>query len=213
MSGICLGNVTKAFPEQPLKGKVQEDIQEAYKLGGRNPDELHKLPNFVGGETHLMIRIHYLKYYPERMFQLPNGLTICKSSFKNQDGSRGVPHRIFTEIEKQHVGGHLGIDQYCNEQVKLVKMGYKMNLDISLLGTKSEINDARSDSKKGNYHSRQENIKASKWLEKVEKAGTEILYRCANCRSCPNCKNSEKKRIYFNAGGSGEEYNRQKRPR
>ena len=29
-------------------------------------------------------------------------------------------------------------------------------------------------------------------FDKVESAGTEILYRCANCCNCPTCKNSER---------------------
>ena len=94
-----------------------------------------KLPHHVGGETDIMIGIKYLKYFPERVFQLPNGLTIYKSMFRNSDGSRGViggPHRIFTEIERQQ-SNYASMEQYCVEQVKLVKFGYKVSLDIPLL--------------------------------------------------------------------------------
>ena len=133
MSGICLDQVTKAFPMYPLRGQVEEDIHKAYELDGNNPDRLPKLPDYVGGETHLMIGIKYLKYFPERIFQLPNGLTVYKSVFKNFDGSRGVvggPHRLFAEIEKQHFGGHLSMGHYFSELVKLVRIGYEVSLDI-----------------------------------------------------------------------------------
>ena len=86
-----------------------------------------------------MIGIKYLKYFPERIFQLPNGLTIYKSIFSNADGSRGVvggPHHVFKEIEKQHFGGHLSIEQYCSEQLRLVKSGYSVSLDVPLLSIK-----------------------------------------------------------------------------
>ena len=52
-----------------------------------------------------MIGIKYLRYYPEKIFQLPSGLSIYKSWFKNPDGSRGVisgPHEVFTRIESTY---------------------------------------------------------------------------------------------------------------
>ena len=75
MSGISLDDVTKEFPVYPLS-KVTEDIRKAYKLIGGDPRHLPKLPHHVGGGTDLMIGVKYLKYFPERIFQLPNGLTI-----------------------------------------------------------------------------------------------------------------------------------------
>ena len=197
MSGVCLEHVTKPFPVYPLAGIVEDDVRKAYELEGKNPDDLPRLPKFVAGETDLMVGVQYLKYFPERIFQLPNGLTIYKSSFKNPDGSRGVvggPHHIFAEIEKQQFGGHLSINQYCSEQVKLVKMGYRVSLDISMLGIKRDIDNLGSDFSLSSkhHHTKQKNIKAGKLFESIEKAGTEILYRCANCRNCSDCKNSEK---------------------
>ena len=31
--------------------------------------------------------------------------------------------------------------------------------------------------------------KCVKQFDKIEKAGTEVSYRCIDCRSCPKCKN------------------------
>ena len=43
-----------------------------------------------------------MQYYPKKVFQLPSGLAIYKSWFKNAERTRGAigdPHRVFTEIE------------------------------------------------------------------------------------------------------------------
>ena len=90
MSGLCLDEITKAFPEYPIKGKVEEDIHNAYTEQGVNPDHLPKLPRYVGGCTDFLIGIKYLRYHPEKIFQLPSGLTIYRSMFRNADGGRGI---------------------------------------------------------------------------------------------------------------------------
>ena len=103
MRGICLNKITAKFPMYPLQTQVQKDIVYNYKLAGKNPKELPSLPEYVGGDTDLMIGIKYLKYFPEFVFSLPTGLTIYQSHFASPDGSRGVvggPHQVFTEIEK-----------------------------------------------------------------------------------------------------------------
>ena len=54
-----------------------------------------------------MIGIRHLRYYPEKIFKLPTGLTIYESKFKNMDGTRGIvrgPHHVFTEIQKRFYG-------------------------------------------------------------------------------------------------------------
>ena len=37
-----------------------------------------------------MIGAKYLRYHPEKVFELPSGLTINRSKFSNLDGSDGV---------------------------------------------------------------------------------------------------------------------------
>ena len=54
-----------------------------------------------------MIGIRHLRYYPEKIFKLPTGLTIYESKFENIDGTRGIvrgPHHVFTEIQKRFYG-------------------------------------------------------------------------------------------------------------
>ena len=53
-----------------------------------------------------MIGVKYLKYFPEKAYQLPSGLTLYDSVFNNFDGSKGViagPHSSFTK-EWERVG-------------------------------------------------------------------------------------------------------------
>ena len=197
MSGIVLDNVTNAFPKYPLSGEVESDIHKAYSARGNDPSMLPKLPDCVGGETDLMIGIKYLKYFPESIFQLPNGLTIYKSIFRNSNGSRGVvggPHRVFKEVEMQMFEGHTSMEHFCREQVRLVKMGYKVSLDIPLLSVKpiGEILEFAESDMNTSYHSSKSRCKVAKMFEMAERAGTEVTYRCPDCRNCPKCKASEK---------------------
>ena len=54
------------------------------------------------GDTDFTLGIKYLRNYSKKVFQLPSGITIYKSWFKNADGTGGVAggaHKVFTEIE------------------------------------------------------------------------------------------------------------------
>ena len=106
LSGVCLDQITVKFPNYPIRGRVEDNIIKGYKVNGGDSRELPKLPKSVGGHTDFMIGIKYLRYYPEKVFQLPSGLSIHRSWFKNADGTRGViggPHRVFTEIESTYL--------------------------------------------------------------------------------------------------------------
>ena len=83
MSGVCLEKITATFPSYPLQGEVEQDLIQAFKeTKKRISKQLPKLPKFVGGDTDFMIGIRYLRYYPEKIFELPTGLTIYESKFK-----------------------------------------------------------------------------------------------------------------------------------
>ena len=166
-----------------------------------------------------MIGIQYLKYYPEKVYTLPKGLSIYKSQFLNSDGSRGLvggPHRIFTKIHKCF-GGHLSMNAYLTDVVNAYQNGYKLSLDVSLLDIKEftpfsqkyetgfdmeepVYNDTDSikkpmvdDSSNSdpNVFLSKNSLKCLKQFEEVESAGTEVSYRCARCRGCPDCATSK----------------------
>ena len=105
MQGLCLNKVTGVFPTFSLK-KAEKDIKNHYKKSGGDVGKLPRLPSKVGGEVDIMIGVKYLKYFPEKVYKLPNGLTLYDSFFENFDGSKGViagPHSSFTK-EWERVG-------------------------------------------------------------------------------------------------------------
>ena len=135
-SRVCLDQITVKFPQNPLKGIVEEDIAAGYKRQGNSSRDLPQLPQSVGGDTDFMLGIKYLRYYPEKVFQLPSGLTIYRSWFQNADGTRGVgggPHKMFTETEPRY---HMNTATFLSDQYKLFKAGYQVNPDASLLHVK-----------------------------------------------------------------------------
>ena len=199
MSGVCLEKITATFPSYPLQGEVEQDLIQAFKeTKKRISKQLPKLPKFVGGDTDFMIGIRYLRYYPEKIFELPTGLTIYESKFKNIDGTRGIvggPQHVFTEIEKRFYGSVQQQKTYLLQQYSLFKMGYQVNPDISLLSIRENkdhlkdiiLNDESEYESNTNYFSlKQQNI-----FNLVENAATEISYRCISCRDCKDCLNNE----------------------
>ena len=83
MSGDCLEKITATFPSYPLQGEVEQDLIQAFKETKKSiSKQLPKLPKFVGGDTDFMIGISYLRYYPEKIFELLTGLTIYESNLK-----------------------------------------------------------------------------------------------------------------------------------
>ena len=194
----CLDQIAVKFPQYPLKGIVEEHIVAGYKRQGNNPKDLPQLPQFVGGDTDFMLGIKYLRYYPEKVFQLPSGLIICRSWFKNADGTRRGPHKVFTEIESRY---HLNTATFLSDQYKLFKAGYQVNPDASLLHVKvkkdcfnnimlSERNENEMNCASKHVEPSQSNIlvRNFKMFEEVKNTGSEISYRCNNCRNCKTCK-------------------------
>ena len=86
-----------------------------------------------------MVGIQYLRYCPEKMFQLASGLSIYKSWFKKSDDSRGVisgPHEeVFTRIESAYQAQK---KNFLSNQYHMFKNGFQINPDIPLLHTKVE---------------------------------------------------------------------------
>ena len=100
--GVFIDWITVKFHHYPLKGKVQDHVIVSYSQHRGDPRVLLKLPQFVGGHSDFMVGIRCLRYYPEKVLQLPSDLIIHRIWFKNDDGTRGViggPQKVFTEIE------------------------------------------------------------------------------------------------------------------
>ena len=190
MTGVCLSRITEDFPDYPIGGKVADDIKEAYRKSGGDVSSLPKVPATVGGNIDFMIGIKYLRYFPVTVFQLPSGLTIYQSAFKNHDGSRGViggPHEIFTKISNYQFNQQ----SFLSNQLKLFQVGYQVNPDVSSLSLK---HDFYADNLQSNQEDNKDNAFISRKMrlfEQVELAGSEITYRCSNCRECKMCKSHD----------------------
>jgi len=187
-TGACLEKVTATFPIHHLN-EVEADIQREFTKVGGTINQLPRLPKAIGGDVDFIIGIKYLRYHPEKVFQLPSGLTIYQSMFRNSDGSRGViggPHRVFNQI-----ASHIGINNqlnFINNQLKVYQMGYQLNPDVSILGFKDSITDTSSsiDSSHETYAS-----KLEQRFNESESSGSIISYRCIKCRSCQDCKHHD----------------------
>ena len=186
LSGICLDKITSTFPIYHLKGDVEKDIQKVFQACARNVKDLPSLPSFVSGDVDFMVGAKYLRYHLEKV-----GLTIYKSFFKNIDGSRGVVggrHRNFTAIEKQTSDSNMCRRfSFITEQYELYKMGFQINPDNHLLSVEVDKQFDISDP----IGSSCVVARKEKRFEEVENAGSEILYRCIDCRECGKCKHGE----------------------
>ena len=122
-----------------------------------------------------------MRYYPEKIFKIPTGLTIYESKFKNIDGRRRIveePHHVFTEIKNRFYGSAQQHKTYLSQQYSLFKMGYQANLDISLLSIKENkdhlkdvmLNDESEYESNTSYFS----LKHQNIFNKEENAATEI---------------------------------------
>ena len=59
--------------------------EEVNKKNVESRKRLPKLPSTVGGETHLMFGIKYLRYFPKLVHQLETGLSLFESPFTNAE--------------------------------------------------------------------------------------------------------------------------------
>ncbi|MCH2405590.1 MAG: hypothetical protein MK200_05290, partial [Nitrosopumilus sp.] len=202
MSGTVIDEVASEFPTYPLS-KVQKDIQEAYIANGGNVEDLPKLPQHIGGQVDFILGIKYLRYHPQKIFSMPSGLTIYRSSFLNVDGSRGVvggPHETFTAINDHYSCDEVfTFKHFLSNQTLLYKAGYQVNPDLKFLETKSSkdnsqdllLNIKNENSCKGMSCSCLLVSRNQKIFNAVENAASEITYRCVTCRDCKECKNNE----------------------
>ena len=86
------------------------------------------------------------------------------------------------------------LSTYFVQQLALVRMGYLVNPDICLLGgTQENFGDIDiiGNTQYGESYATRKALKKSRLFETVENAGTDINYRCVNCRNCSDCRKSE----------------------
>ena len=185
------GSDHRDIPNVVVNQQIKENIRRGFHEQKGNLRQLPELPPSSGGDTDFMIGSKYTKYFPKEIFQLPSGLSICKSHFRNVDGSRGViygPHEVFTEIDCTH---HHHTSSFLASQREFFNFGYQVNSDVKLLGFKDDGDDSTDEECEGtsvNYYYIPRRLNQ---FHDVETAGSHIDYRCITHRECVDCKNSE----------------------
>ena len=132
----------------------------------------------------MMIGVKYLRHHPKMVIQLPSGLALYESKFNNSTGGRGVvggPHHSFTKIHQQF--NTLTSSTFFSNQFNMMRS----QSAIPLLGF-SQCN--RTDLVQENFHDESPTHISTtmKVFEEVEATGSEISYRCPDCRDCKACK-------------------------
>ena len=208
-TGMCLDKVTSTFPTYPLK-EVEEDVRDlCRKQGGETLlNSLPKLPSEVGGDVDILIGLTYKKYFPKEIWQSPDGLFVSDSQFLSEDGTTGVvggPHSKFTQVEiDERSAGTFSFFSYTAPVIECIRSSYVPEcLDSDLFGEKlgggadsnkyisEELDGSTQLSQlEGNVLVARKPPKCVKVFDEIESAGTEISYRCGNCRNCQECKKS-----------------------
>ena len=206
LTGLCVPKITSEFPRYDL-AEVESDCQ---KWSEGVVENLPKLPSSVGGETDILIGSKYLRYFPKVVFEHITGLGVYLSQFSSPDGSRGVlngPHPKFSEVESNFRGNHMKPVVYFSETVQLIRAGgvYSTPLlgmevdptqqlfDFPACCTNIDSADRIVSPGEGCVENRHVAMvarkppKCVKQFDAVENVGSEVTYRCVDCRRCQNC--------------------------
>ena len=127
---------------------------------------------------------------------------------QNADGTRcviGGTHKIFTEIESKY---YINTTTFISDQYKLLKPGYQVNPDASLLHCKVEkdcFNDFLSNTHEifepSSEQMKQEQLHSSflarnlNFFEEVENAVSEISYRCKSVKTVKFAKSTSRLKL------------------
>ena len=213
MRGICLDTVTGSFPSYSL-GVAEREIRKdcIEHKGKRFSEKLPKCPQVIGGETDIMIGITYNQYFPMELHRTPTGLAIYESMFPSIDGKKGIiagPHPSFSVVNSMF---NISSQNYYSLKTAVYNKQFRLSLDLPMLGTskfcdqKDTVSEFDTASPRLNTelnmglkvpipsecHASQRCPKGCKTFVIVEKAGTEISYRCVDCRNCKECKKSDR---------------------
>ena len=217
ITGSCMIKITSDFPTFPLQ-EVEEDIRGACmsQNGEEFVNTLPRLPKDVGGDTDILLGTKFAKYLPKEIFRMDSGLTLFDSAFLSSDGTSGVvggPHPKFSEI-RQSEGHHVDDASYFEPSVLLLRSVSNTLESIPLLGADPEPDMSQIDDplccsvfeesgwddvceatamscvaeENDNALVVKRAPKCVKQFDEIEKAGTEVTYRCVDCRGCVKCK-------------------------
>ena len=108
------------------------------------------------------------------------------------DGAYGGPHPQFTKAEKKHRGVHGKTCSYILPETEVYRSRFTLECIIPSKGAKHILFDCAAPCKINSISSKayasRKSPRCGKVFDKVETAGTEISYRCVDCRDCPEYK-------------------------
>ena len=209
LSGLVLPTLTGAFPMYELSN-VEKDIhQKCQEPGGPDISKMPKLPKMVGGDTDFLIGSKYLRYFPKEVHRFESGLTICESLFLSSDGSRGIvggPHKDWEKFENSSGVSMSNVVYHATTQI--VRQSWNIQKDIPLLGDKVELSqddvdppvccefvdldmlasDSETYCENNAACVANHTPKQVRFFDEIENTGTEVTYRCVDCRECKKCK-------------------------
>ena len=216
-TGMCLDKVTSTFHTYHL-GEVEKEIRTLCQAQGGDElvDSLPRLPEEVGGDTDFLIGLTYKKYHPKEVWQSPDGLFLSDSRFLSEDGTTGVvggPHEEFTKIENAAASAGAGADAGTNNVTSFTCLQFTQTVQCmrnealnnlhSRVVSGGDLKDSDDDCSEdeldgstqlcqieGSAYVARKPPKCVKEFEELENAGTEVSYRCSNCRTCQDCKKS-----------------------
>ena len=204
-SGVCMDRVTMEFPKYDLR-EVECDIRSQCESDGGDLNALPQLPNEVGGDTDILIGAKYFYTHPREVYRSKSGLAIFDSPFLSSDGTTGVligPHKRFSEIEQEFHSSNPSQNltvksSYYAPSVIEYRNAYFEMTNNTALGNIPDDTDSLCgvdqlqalDSSSGALTVRK-SPKCVKVFDEVDTAGTEVTYRCVDCRGCEKCRKSK----------------------
>ena len=142
-------------------------------------------------------------------------------SYDGSNGILGGPHSLFTKAEKRHNGIHTMKHVYFIPPVDQHRNHFKLECDMPLLGQKTRYaqwfenvplcagrlaqesgdgymdgvgltDNQKGDGRPMDAYAAKKSPKCIKSFDEVENTGTEVTYRCIDCRNCTECKKSQR---------------------
>ena len=209
ITALRMPKITSHFPKYELK-QAYNDLMNEAKTEGLNC-EFPAILDCVGGqEVDIILGAKYVKYYPELVYKSSNleGLGIYKALIGTNASNCGImtgPHYSWQEERSTNC---LIPKPYLTSTAKSWRAQERWHQILEIDGPASgQIKEATVNSKDEHQepeiatveypmHSRKASIAhTSKEWSQVEDLGTEISYRCLNCRECKDCKAGEQSEI------------------
>ena len=208
LTGYCLDKVTATFPIFNLQ-EIEKDLRAKCKKqdGESMLQKLPKLSKCVGGDTDILIGSRYSRCHPNEVWRV-DGLRVYDSSFLSADGTTGViwgPHPdIDRQLQNQFQTQNVCLTSYFPSTVSNLRERFEKERGLHLLDEKimeepcfliekmrafNEKNEIEEDVRLDeNVLMTKRTPKLANLFDEIESAGTEVSYRCIDCRDCSKCK-------------------------